>query len=79
MSQLQGCQICLGVTHIPKWGKYTKLVQKLPIGHAIYQFEVKCSKWTLNIPKFSFPRPSKYTKVMIAGMKIYKLASSWWV
>jgi hypothetical protein len=52
----QGCQIFL--FKIPKWENiYTKLTtQHIPNGG---KMNLKLPKWPLNMPKFSFPRPTK--------------------
>jgi hypothetical protein len=39
--------------------KYTKWPQTIPNDHKLYQMALKLSKWSLNIPTFSIPRPSK--------------------
>jgi hypothetical protein len=40
--------------------KYTKWPQTIPKGHKLCQMDVKYSKWSLNMTKFSIPRNSKF-------------------
>jgi hypothetical protein len=54
----QGCQIFLG-PNIPKREKYNKWPQTIPNGHKVYQMAMKYSKWSYNIPTFTFQSPSK--------------------